>query len=60
MLKIAILLLTAFLFSGCAISETSREDAQRRAFWGREVERDGTEHLRMGDMLIKTRDAHSR
>jgi hypothetical protein len=60
MLRIAILLLTACLFSGCAISEMSREGAQRGAFWGRQIENDGSEHFRMGDMLIKTRGAHSR
>lgn len=60
MFKMAILLLTACLINGCAISDTSRESAQRGAFWGHQVERDGTEHLRIGDMLIKTRDADSR
>ena len=60
MLKMAILLLATCFFSGCAISDSSRDGAKRGAFWGRQIERDGTEHIRMGDMLIKTRDANSR
>jgi hypothetical protein len=38
----------------------SREGAQRGACWGRQNENDGSEHFRMGDMVIKTRGAHSR
>jgi hypothetical protein len=59
MLKMVILVLMTCLFSGCAISTPSHKDA-RGAFWGRQVERDGREYLRMGDMLIKTKGAHSR
>ena len=60
MFKMAILLLAlTCLFCGCAISEKSPK-AGRRAFWGRKIEPDGTEHLRMGDLLIKTQGGKSR
>jgi hypothetical protein len=50
---------TICLFSGCAISTTLHQD-KREPLWGRKIESDGTEYFRIGDLLIKTRGAHSR
>ena len=52
-----ILLLAICLFSGCASSSTSRKDT-RDAFWGIKSESDGTEHFRIGSLLIKTKDPY--
>ena len=54
-----ILLLAICLSSGCATSSTSHKDT-RDALWGRRTESDGTEYFRIGSLLMKTRDAHSR
>ena len=57
-LVISVLFLT--MFAGCVQtrSSTTGSDADR-AFWGMAKDTDGTEHFRMGDLLIMTDDGDS-
>jgi hypothetical protein len=59
MFKLTILLLAVCLFNGCALSDTSKTGG-RDAFWGRRIEADGTEYLRIGSSQFKTRSKKSR
>ncbi len=57
MRAIAILLLLLGMCTGCIQRAVRSDDS---AFWGRSVESDGTEHVHMGDLSIKTRNGNSR
>ncbi len=59
MFKMTILFLTVCLCSGCTISPRNNTVAPN-AFWGRRVEADGTEYLRIGGSEFQTRTAATR